>query len=215
MALDFSLLVEKIPNLIMGCEATLLYSTLSLVFGVVLGACLALMRDAKLKVVKGVAWFYIWIFRGTPLMVQLFIIYYGFSQFGLVMSPFMAGVIGLTLNNASFISEIFRAGILAVDAGEREAARALGMTYPLEMIRIVAPQAVKFSLLPMVNQFISTIKNSSILSVITIAELTREGQIIANSSFRYFEVYIMIGILYLVMTSLCMLLASFIERRLG
>lgn len=215
MDLDFSLIMQKMPNLLRGAETTLLYSLISLVLGVILGIIIALMRDSTHKVLSSISWFYIWIFRGTPLMVQLFIIYYGFSQFDIVMSPFAAGVLGLTLNNASYISEIVRSGIQGVDPGEREAAKALGMSYPLEMIRIVAPQATLLCLLPMVNQFISTIKNSSILSVITIAELTREGQIIANSSFRYFEVYITIGLLYLLMTSLCMILASWIERKLS
>lgn len=215
MDLDFSLIMQKMPNLLRGAETTLLYSLISLVLGVILGIIIALMRDSTHKVLSSISWFYIWIFRGTPLMVQLFIIYYGFSQFDIVMSPFAAGVLGLTLNNASYISEIVRSGIQGVDSGEREAAKALGMSYPLEMMRIVAPQATLLCLLPMVNQFISTIKNSSILSVITIAELTREGQIIANSSFRYFEVYITIGILYLLMTSLCMILASWLERKLS
>lgn len=215
MDLDFSLIMQKMPNLLRGAETTLLYSLISLVLGVILGIIIALMRDSTHKVLSSISWFYIWIFRGTPLMVQLFIIYYGFSQFDIVMSPFTAGIFGLTLNNASYISEIVRSGIQGVDSGEREAAKALGMSYPLEMIRIVAPQATLLCLLPMVNQFISTIKNSSILSVITIAELTREGQIIANSSFRYFEVYITIGILYLMMTSLCMILASWLERKLS
>ncbi|WP_320163651.1 amino acid ABC transporter permease [uncultured Trichococcus sp.] len=215
MDLDFSLIMQKMPNLLRGAETTLLYSLISLVLGVILGIIIALMRDSTHKVLSSISWFYIWIFRGTPLMVQLFIIYYGFSQFDIVMSPFTAGILGLTLNNASYISEIVRSGIKGVDPGEREAAKALGMSYPLEMMRIVAPQATLLCLLPMVNQFISTIKNSSILSVITIAELTREGQIIANSSFRYFEVYITIGILYLLMTSLCMILASWLERKLS
>ena len=215
MDLDFSLIMQKMPNLLRGAETTLLYSLISLVLGVILGIIIALMRDSTHKVLSSISWFYIWIFRGTPLMVQLFIIYYGFSQFDIVMSPFTAGIFGLTLNNASYISEIVRSGIKGVDSGEREAAKALGMSYPLEMIRIVAPQATLLCLLPMVNQFISTIKNSSILSVITIAELTREGQIIANSSFRYFEVYITIGVLYLLMTSLCMILASWLERKLS
>ena len=215
MDLDFSLIMQKMPNLLRGAETTLLYSLISLVLGVILGIIIALMRDSTHRVLSSISWFYIWIFRGTPLMVQLFIIYYGFSQFDIVMSPFTAGILGLTLNNASYISEIVRSGIKGVDPGEREAAKALGMSYPLEMMRIVAPQATLLCLLPMVNQFISTIKNSSILSVITIAELTREGQIIANSSFRYFEVYITIGILYLLMTSLCMILASWLERKLS
>lgn len=215
MDLDFSLIMQKMPNLLRGAETTLLYSLISLVLGVILGIIIALMRDSTQKVLSSISWFYIWIFRGTPLMVQLFIIYYGFSQFDIVMSPFAAGIFGLSLNNASYISEIVRSGIQGVDPGEREAAKALGMSYPLEMMRIVAPQATLLCLLPMVNQFISTIKNSSILSVITIAELTREGQIIANSSFRYFEVYITIGLLYLLMTSLCMILASWLERKLS
>lgn len=209
------IILRKFPNLLRGSLLTLEYSFLSLALGLALGIVIALMRDSKSKVFSGVSWFYIWIFRGTPLMVQLFIIYFGMAQFNIVMSPFAAGILGMTLNNASCIAGIVRSGIHGVDDGEREAARALGMPYGLEVRQIVAPQAAKLCLLPMVNQFISTIKNSSILSVITVAELTREGQVIANSSFNYFEVYIVVAILYLVMTTLCMALSNWLERRLG
>ena len=204
-----------LPDFIKGAGVTIELTIVGLTIGFALGIMLAVSRVYGPKWLKTISIGYIELFRGTPLLVQLFIIYYGFSQFDIVMSPFTAGIFGLTLNNASYISEIVRSGIQGVDSGEREAAKALGMSYPLEMIRIVAPQATLLCLLPMVNQFISTIKNSSILSVITIAELTREGQIIANSSFRYFEVYITIGILYLLMTSLCMILASWLERKLS
>lgn len=213
--MDFSIVFRKMPNLLHGCLVTLEYCSVSLLLGLALGVILALMRDSKTKLLFGTSWFYIWVFRGTPLMVQLFIIYFGLPQFGITMTPFVAGIVGLTLNNASYIAEIVRSGIQGVDKGEREAAKALGMSYSLEMTRIVAPQATKLCLLPMVNQFISTIKNSSILSVITIAELTREGQVMANSSFNYFPVYIAVAVLYLIMTSLCMVLAGWLERRLG
>jgi len=226
--MDFSIVIDKLPNLFRGAFITLKYSVISLILGCIIGVCIALMRDYKVSkkvsgvlkatfaaILRSIAWFYIWIIRGTPLMVQLFIIYFGLPQFGITLTPFAAGILGLTLNNGSFIAEIVRSGIHGVDKGEREAARALGMSYHLEMLRIVAPQASKLIMLPMVNHFISTIKNSSILSVITIAELTREGQVMANSSFNYFPVYVSVAVLYLMLTSLCMLSAAYLERRLS
>ncbi|MGX6978607.1 amino acid ABC transporter permease [Vagococcus elongatus] len=209
------IVIRRLPNLLNGSLLTLEYSLFSLVLGLLLGVFIALMRDSNYRLLSGISWFYIWVFRGTPLMVQLFIIYFGLSQFNIIMTPFVAGILGMTLNNGSYIAEIVRSGIHGVDEGEREAARALGMRYWTEMRRIVAPQAAKQCMLPMVNQFISTIKNSSILSVITVAELTREGQVIANSSFNYFPVYITVAALYLIMTSLCMVLSNWLQRRLG
>lgn len=209
------IVISRLPNLLNGSLLTLEYSFFSLVLGLLLGIFIALMRDSNFKVLSGISWFYIWVFRGTPLMVQLFIIYFGLSQFNIIMTPFVAGILGMTLNNGSYIAEIVRSGIHGVGKGEREAACALGMRYWTEMRRIVAPQATKQCMLPMVNQFISTIKNSSILSVITVAELTREGQVIANSSFNYFPVYITVAVLYLIMTSLCMILSNWLQRRLG
>jgi His/Glu/Gln/Arg/opine family amino acid ABC transporter permease subunit len=213
-ALDFSIIVKKLPSLLNGCAVTLLLCSISLAIALILGIILALQRDVKNIYIATPARFFIWIFRGTPLMVQLYLIYYGLPSFGIKMTAITAGILGMSLNTSAYIAEIVRSGIHAIDPGQREAAKALGMSHSLEMRRIVAPQATKVCLLPLVNQFVSTIKNSSILSVITITELTRVGTLISYSTFRHFESYIAIAVLYLILTTIFTGFAGFLERRL-
>jgi len=121
----------------------------------------------------------------------------------------------MSLNTGAYIAEIVRSGIHAIDPGQREAAKALGMPWHLEMLRIVAPQATKICILPLVNQFIATIKNTSILSAITLTELTREGTLIAYNSFHYFEPYIAVAVLYLILTTIFTQIAGVLERRMA
>lgn len=215
MTLKWSLVFDKIPALLHGCFVTMEISVLTLIFGTILGVVLALMRDSKIKIFALAAQFYIWVWRGTPLMVQAFLIYFGLPNLGITMDAMTAGVLAMSLNTGAYIAEIVRSGIHAVDPGQREAAKALGMSYRLEMYRIVAPQATKICLLPLVNQFISTIKNTSILSAITLTELTREGTLIAYNSFHYFEPYIAVAVLYLILTTIFTFVAGVIERRMG
>lgn len=215
MTLKWSLVFDKIPALLRGCMVTMEISVLTLVFGTILGIILALMRDSRIRIFSMSAQFYIWVWRGTPLMVQAFLIYFGLPNLGITMSAMTAGVLAMSLNTGAYIAEIVRSGIHAVDPGQREAAKALGMSLRLEMIRIVAPQAAKICLLPLVNQFISTIKNTSILSAITLTELTREGTLIAYNSFHYFEPYIAVAVLYLMLTTIFTFAAGMIERRMG
>jgi len=212
--LDFTVVFHKMPSLLQGAWATLYLSVISLLIGLTLGIILALLRDSKLKILSRLSWFYIWVFRGTPLMIQLYIFYFGLPSLGIKMSPVMAGICGMSLNTAAYIAEIVRSGIHGVDSGQREAAKALGMSPFLEMIRIVTPQATKLCLLPLINQFVATIKNSSILSVVTIIELTRAGTLIAYSDFRYFEAYIAIAIMYLALTTIFTSIGGYINRRL-
>ena len=213
--LNWSLVVNKIPSLLAGAGITMYISVLSLLAGLALGIILALLRDSRFKPVSALAQFYIWIFRGTPLMVQAFLIYFGLPNLGITMTAMPAGVLAMALNTGAYIAEIVRSGIHAVDNGQREAAKALGMTPFKEMTRIVAPQATTICLLPLVNQFISTLKNTSILSAITLTELTRAGTLIAYNSFHYFEPYIAIAVLYLILTTCFTALAGYIEKRMA
>ncbi len=215
MSLKWSLVFDKIPSLLHGCLITMEISVLTLIFGTILGIILALMRDCSFKPVAKLAQMYIWIWRGTPLMVQAFLIYFGLPNLGITLSAMPAGVLSMSLNTGAYIAEIVRSGIHAIDPGQRESAKALGMNWFLEMRRIVAPQATKICLLPLVNQFIATIKNTSILSAITLTELTREGTLIAYNSFHYFEPYIAVAVLYLVLTTIFTSLAGIIERRMA
>lgn len=214
MVVDYSIVLNKLPYLLQGAAVTFYISILSLIIGLVCGVALALMRDSKNQILSKFAFIYIWIFRGTPLLVQLFILYFGLPSLGISLSSFNAAVLGLGLNTAAYVAEIVRSGIQAVDPGQREAAKALGMSWGLEMRRIVAPQATKICLLPMVNQFVSTIKNSSMVSLVTVAELMRVGDQIIATSFNAFSVYTSIALMYLVMTSIFMILSDLLKRKL-
>ncbi len=214
MIVDYSVVINKLPYLLQGAAVTFYISVLSLILGLVCGILLALMRDAKNPVLSKFAFVYIWIFRGTPLLVQLFILYFGLPSLGMSLSSFQAAVLGLGLNTAAYVAEIIRSGIQAVDPGQREAAKALGMSWGLEMRRIVAPQAAKICLLPMVNQFVATLKNSSIVSLVTVAELMRVGDQIIATSFNAFSVYTSIALMYLIMTSAFMVLSNVLKRKL-
>ncbi|MCI1955061.1 MAG: amino acid ABC transporter permease [Oscillospiraceae bacterium] len=214
MIVDYSVVINKLPYLLQGAAVTFYISVLSLILGLVCGILLALMRDAKNPALSKFAFVYIWIFRGTPLLVQLFILYFGLPSLGMSLSSFQAAVLGLGLNTAAYVAEIIRSGIQAVDPGQREAAKALGMSWGLEMRRIVAPQAAKICLLPMVNQFVATLKNSSIVSLVTVAELMRVGDQIIATSFNAFSVYTSIALMYLIMTSVFMVLSNVLKRKL-
>lgn len=214
MTLDYSVVIDQLPYLIKASGVTLYISLLTLLLGVVIGIVTALCRLSKFKILSSIAFLYTWIIRGTPLMVQLFILYFGLPSMGIKLSSMTAGILGMAVNTGAYAAEIFRSGIEAVDPGQREAAKALGMPYHLEMIRVVGPQAAKICILPLVNQFIITVKNSSMVSLVTITELFRAGEQIIYATFRHFEVYTVIALLYLIMTSCLMLLASYIKRKL-
>ncbi|MCH3918813.1 MAG: amino acid ABC transporter permease [Spirochaetia bacterium] len=206
--------MNKWTSILQGAAVTLILCGVSIALALVLGIIIALLRDSKIKLLSYLCRFYVWIFRGTPLMVQLFLIYFGLPSLGMKLSAVSAGILGLTLNCGAYISEIVRSGINAVDPGQREAAKALGMSPFQEMARIVFPQAGKISLLPLINQVIATIKNSSLLSAITITELTRAGMLISYSTFRYFEAYLAIALCYLILTSIFSSLGKHLEEKM-
>jgi polar amino acid transport system permease protein len=182
-----------------------------MVFGIAGSLC----RISSNRFLSSIAFFYVWIIRGTPVMVQLFILYFGLPQLGLKLSSMTAGVLGLAVNTGAYITEIIRAGIQAVDKGQMEAALSLGMNPRQAMARIVGPQAIKICIPPLVNQFIMTLKNSSIASLVTITELFRTGEQIIYTTFRSFEVYTVIAVLYLIMNSIFMVIADKLEKRMA
>ncbi|NMC33435.1 MAG: amino acid ABC transporter permease [Veillonellaceae bacterium] len=215
MNLDYSVVFSKIPILLEGCWVTLQISFFALLLGMVFGIAGALCRISSNKVLNSGAFFYVWVIRGTPVMVQLFILYFGLPQLGIKLPSMVAGVLGLAINTGAYITEIIRAGIQAVDRGQMEAALSLGMSYRQAMRRIIGPQAVKFCIPPLVNQFIMTLKNSSIASLVTITELFRTGEQIIYTTFRSFEVYTAVAVFYLIMNSVFMVIADKLERRMA
>ena len=208
-----------------GAKITIIISFLSCFFGLFLGVILAFMKISGVKILQAVAAVYVEVIRGTPVLVQISLVFFGlpflgiqfpnFEIWGVDFERLSAGVLALILNSGAYQCEIVRSGIHAIDPGQREAAKALGMPWHLQMLRIVAPQATKICILPLVNQFIATIKNTSILSAITLTELTREGTLIAYNSFHYFEPYIAVAVLYLILTTIFTQIAGVLERRMA
>ena len=215
MNLDYSVVITKIPILIEGCWVTLQLSFFALLLGMVFGIAGALCRISSNRLLNKVAFLYVWVIRGTPVMVQLFILYFGLPQLGIKLPSMVAGVLGLAINTGAYITEIIRSGIQAVDKGQMEAALSVGMNYRQAMVRIIGPQAVKICIPPLVNQFIMTLKNSSIASLVTITELFRTGEQIIYTTFRSFEVYTAVAVFYLIMNSVFMVIADRLERKMA
>lgn len=215
MNLDYSIIIAKFPILLEGCWVTLQISFFSLFLGMIFGIAGALCRISSNSILNSLAFLYVWIIRGTPVMVQLFILYFGLPQLGIKFSSMTAGILGLAINTGAYITEIIRAGIQAVDKGQMEASVSLGMNYRQAMVRIIGPQAAKICIPPLVNQFIMTLKNSSIASLVTIVELLRTGEQLIYTTFRSFEVYTTIAVLYLIMNSFFMVVADKLEKRMA
>jgi polar amino acid transport system permease protein len=215
MNLDFSVVLTKIPILLEGCVVTLQISFFALLLGMIFGIAGALCRISSNRALNSLAFMYVWVIRGTPVMVQLFILYFGLPQLGIKLPSMVAGVLGLAINTGAYITEIIRAGIQAVDKGQMEAALSVGMSFRQAMVRIIGPQATKICIPPLVNQFIMTLKNSSIASLVTITELFRTGEQIIYTTFRSFEVYVTVAVLYLIMNSVFMVIADRLERKMA
>ena len=177
-----------------------------------LGLSAALMKNSKRRILRAPAEFYIWFIRGTPSLIQIFIIYFGLPQFGIRLSPFTAGVIALGLSSGAYVAEVVRSGLLAIPKGQWESAYAVGMPHHLMMRRIILPQMVRVIIPPLTNEAVNTLKNTSLLSVITVMELTLFTQMAIAATFRPFDFYIMAALLYLVMTTVLSRFATWYEK---
>ena len=219
--MDFSrVLNEAFPLLLDGLKLTVLVSLASIAIGMVIGLFVCLMKMSKNIVLRAIAGVYIWIIRGTPMLVQALIVFLGVPQLiQLVISDFRfdaitAGIITLSLNAGAYLAEIYRGGIMAVPKGQSEAARSLGLSKSKTMRKVILPQAFKFSVPSLVNQFIITIKDTSILTVIGMAEVVNKAQQYVGSTFVYFETYSIVALMYLAIISLLMILSNYIEKKL-
>ncbi|GAA5015239.1 amino acid ABC transporter permease [Streptomyces siamensis] len=212
-------------SVVKGAGRTLLISVLAMIVGVLLGILLAVMRLSKNPVTSSVAWLYIWFFRGTPVYVQLllwFNLALIFPVLNLgpiyknemtdVMTPFMCALLGLGLNEAAYMAEICRAGLLAVDEGQTEAAHALGMSHAKTLRRIVIPQAMRVIVPPTGNEFINMLKTSSLVYAVTYNELLRSTSAIGSTSYAVMEMLFVASIWYLAMTSVFSVFQYYLER---
>ena len=211
----FDILKDSLPSLISGIGVTIKLSAISLFFAFILGLIFGIFSISKRNILRGIANIYLDIIRGTPLMIQALFIYFGVAPllFGRT-NAMICGVVALSLNAGAYMSEIFRAGIQAVDAGQMEAARCLGLGYFKTMQKVILPQAIKVMIPSIINQFIVTIKDTSILTVITIRELTLSGQIIVARNFRPLETYAAVGMMYFILITALSILSKYIEGRL-
>ena len=215
MILDFSPVFADWGMLLAGAAVTVEVTAASLFLGCVIGLLVGIGRLIPARrFVYGLCSAYLLFFRGTPLLVQLFIWFFGLPQFGLLLPAWVCGVLGLGMYSGAYVSEIVRGAIESIDKGQNEAARSLGMSAAQSMRKIIIPQAVVRMIPPLGNEFIALIKNSALVSLLTIHDLMHEGQKIISVSYRSLEVYLIIALMYLVMTSATAAALRLIEKRL-
>ena len=218
------ILVEKYHKFFLeGCKNTLILALFSVLIGTLGGTLLSLCRMSKFKPLKYIAVAIVEFVRGTPLMVQLMFIFYGLPMIGVTFpdisfipnfSRFMAGVVAMSLNSSAYVSEIIRSGIQAVDPGQMEAARSIGFTYGESMRKVILPQAVKNILPALGNEFVTVIKESSIVSVIGIADLMFRTNDVIAVTYRSLQALLIAALLYIVMTFITGRLVSLAERKM-
>jgi len=216
MDFDFSPVLAGWRELAHGTLITIEVTVGAIVLGCAIGLLVGLTRlEPRRRAVYGLATAYVSFIRGTPLLVQLFIWFFGLPHFGINLPAFFCGVVGMGMYSGAYVSEIVRGAIQSVDRGQMEAARSLGMPYGMAMRHIVVPQAVIRMIPPLGNEFIALIKNSSLVSLVTITDLMHEGQKVISVSYRSLEVYLAIALVYFALTNLTGFTLRLAERRLS
>ncbi len=215
MNLNVDLMINSLPLLIAGAGITIQITAISVGLGLIIGMFVGIARISNVKLLRWLAAIYIDFLRGTPLLVQIFLIYFALPVIlGQRVDPFIAAITACGINSGAYIAEIFRAGIQAIDEGQMEAGRSLGMTWVQTMRYIIVPQAFKNIVPPLGNEFIALLKDSSLVSVIGFEELTRRGQLIIARTYGSLEIWISVAIIYLVMTLTISRLVAYLEKRL-
>nr|WP_295974610.1 amino acid ABC transporter permease [uncultured Bacillus sp.] len=215
MNLDFSSVLPSFPFILQGVWVTLQIAFFAGLLGFVFGIILSLFKISKIRVLNLIADVYTSIFRGTPLVLQLMIIYFGSPQLiGYQIEPYTAAIISFALNSTAYISEIIRGGIQAVDKGQSEAAMALGVPYRPMMTDIVLPQALKNILPSLMNEFISLTKESAIVTTIGVMDVMRRSYQVGADTFRFIEPLLLAGIIYYVLVMILTIIGKAVERRL-
>lgn len=223
LSLDWAYITDHYNDgtLVDGAKMTVTLSVIAQAAGIMLGLIAALMKISNTPVpvinmlLRGIANFYIWLFRGTPLLVQLIVFATGLYPLGIHLGLFEAALLALSINEGAYMAEIIRAGILSVDPGQTEAAKSLGMTYAMSMRRIILPQAARVILPPTGNEFNNMLKSSSLASVISVSELLFRADDLNHLYFKTLETYMIAAGYYLVMTTIWTWVQSWIESRLG
>ena len=212
--MDFELIQRALPILLMGAGVTIEITAFSVAIGFFIGLFVGIARISQFKILRIMAAVYSDCIRGTPLLVQIFLIYFALPMaIGQRVEPFIAAVAACGINSGAYVSEIFRAGIQAIDVGQMEAGGSLGLTWWQTMRFIILPQAFKNILPPLGNEFIAMLKDSSLVSVIGFEELTRRGQLIIAQTYGSFEIWMTVAVLYLIMTMAISRIVAFLEKR--
>ncbi|MCO5399936.1 amino acid ABC transporter permease [Ralstonia soli] len=215
MELDFSPVWAGWTDILHGALVTVEVTAVALMLGCVLGLLVGIGRlNPRRRFIYGICTVYVTFIRGTPLLVQLFLLFFGLPQFDILLPAFVCGVLGLGVYSGAYVSEIVRGAIQSVDRGQMEAARSIGMSSGQAMRAIILPQAVVRMIPPLGNEFIALIKNSALVSLLTIHDLMHEGQKIISVSYRSLEVYLAIALVYLVLTSAASYLLHRLERNI-
>ena len=214
MHFNFDLVVNAFPLLLVGAGVTIKITALSVALGVVIGLFVGIARISRIKILRVLAAIYVDFFRGTPLLVQIFLVYFALPVItGQRVDPFVAAIGSCGINSGAYVAEIFRAGIQSIDKGQMEAGRSLGMTWVQTMRYIIVPQAFKRVIPPLGNEFIALLKDSSLVSVIGFEELTRRGQLIIAKTYGSLEIWFSVAIIYLAMTLTISRFVAFLEKR--
>ncbi len=214
MDFKFDIIVNALPLLLEGAVFTVQITALSVAIGIVIGLFVGIGRISKIKPIKWLAAIYVDFLRGTPLLVQIFLIYFALPVItGIKMDPFVAATAACSINSGAYVAEIFRAGIQSIDNGQMEAGRSLGLTWFQTMRYIIIPQAFKRVIPPLGNEFIALLKDSSLVSVIGFEELTRRGQLVIARTYASLEIWFCVAIIYLVMTLSISRFVAYLERR--
>lgn len=206
--------INSLPYLFEGLKVTLKVFIIAIILGFFIGLFIALLRISPIKILNWIAKAFVDVIRGTPILVQLFFFYFGLNSLGIIsLDRETAGIVTVAINAGAYYAEIMRAGIQSLDSGQDEAARSLGLTGMQSMRHVILPQSFRRMLPAFTNQAIISLKDTSLLSVIGIADLTQKGQVQIAATFKAFEIWITVGAMYFIVIYILSLLSSFLERR--
>lgn len=212
--MDFQLMISNLPEYLQSAGVTLRLTIEALLFGIAGGLIIAMLKMCRVKVLNIIASIYISIIRGTPLLLQIIFIYYSLPSLGISLNAISSGILGLSINTAAYMAETIRGGIIAVDKGQTEAAHTLGYNTFQSYFYIILPQAFKIILPQIGNTSISMIKDTSLVSAITITELMRTAQVNYAISFKPLESYLLAGIIYYVMSTVVSRIFTIVEKKM-
>jgi glutamine transport system permease protein len=212
----FEIAVRFLPRLLRGVGETIELTLLGVTIGLLIGLVVGVIRANRVRVLNLLALGYINVIRGTPLLVQIFFIFFGLpTVLGRPIDPLVAGVSAIAINSGAYFAEIVRGAVQSIHRGQIEAARSLGLNWFKTLRYVIGPQALLLALPPLGNQYIISLKDTSLLAVIGVEELTRNGQIIIAATFRAFQIWLIVAILYLILTSVAAVLLSILESRMS